>query len=155
MKALIQRVTSGRVSTSGKIISEVGKGYVILLGVKDGDSVKEVELLAEKTVNLRIMSDETDKMNISIKDVNGEIMVISQFTLHADTTSGRRPSFIRAAKPDVAEKLYLYYIKRVKELGIKKVVTGIFGAYMKVEMINDGPVTIMLDSEDFRIGKTI
>jgi D-tyrosyl-tRNA(Tyr) deacylase len=96
------------------------------------------------------MSDENDKMNLSIKDADGEILVVSQFTLYADTTGGRRPSFIRAAKPELAEKLYLYFIDKLKQLGVKNVQTGEFGAYMSVEIINDGPVTIMLDTEELK-----
>ncbi|MBI4991445.1 D-tyrosyl-tRNA(Tyr) deacylase [Candidatus Gottesmanbacteria bacterium] len=148
MKALLQRVLTGKVSISGKVIGEIGKGYVILLGVKTGDSEKEADLMASKIVNLRIMSDENDKMNKSILDVAGEILVVSQFTLYADTTGGRRPSFIKAAKPDVADHLYQYFVDKLKKLGVKNVQTGEFGAYMSVEIVNDGPVTIMLDSEE-------
>lgn len=150
MKALIQRVTSGKVSINNKSVGEIGKGYVILLGVKEGDSEKEADLLAGKIVNLRVMSDENDKMNKSILDVSGEILVVSQFTLYADTNSGRRPSFLTAAKPDVAERLYSYFISQLKILGVKNVQTGQFGAYMYVELVNDGPVTIMLDTQDFK-----
>lgn len=148
MKALIQRVTAGKVRINDKVIGSIEKGYVILLGIKEGDSEKEADLLAEKIINLRVMSDENDKMNLSIKDADGEILVVSQFTLYADTTGGRRPSFIRAAKPELAEKLYLYFIDKLKQLGVKNVQTGEFGAYMTVEIVNDGPVTIMLDSEE-------
>lgn len=150
MKALIQRVTSGKVIIEGKTVGEISKGYVILLGVKEGDSVREADLLAEKTVNLRVMSDKEGKMNLSIKDIDGEILVVSQFTLYADTTGGRRPSFIKAAKPELANKLYLYFVDQLKKLGIKNVQTGEFGAYMTVEIINDGPVTIMLDTEELK-----
>lgn len=149
MKALIQRVTSGKVTIGEKVIGEIGLGYVILLGVKEGDSEKEADFLAEKIVNLRVMSDENEKMNKTILDVGGEILVVSQFTLYADTNSGRRPSFLTAAKPDIANKLYEYFIGRLKSLGVKSVQTGEFGAYMSVELINDGPVTIMLDTKDF------
>ena len=148
MKALIQRVTKSKVIIDRKVVGEIGKGYVILLGVKEGDSEKEADLIASKIINLRVMSDENDKMNLSIKDADGEILVVSQFTLYADTTGGRRPSFIRAAKPELAEKLYLYFIDKLKQLGVKNVQTGEFGAYMTVEIVNDGPVTIMLDSEE-------
>jgi len=123
MRALIQRVTSGEVIIKEKVVSQIGKGYVILLGIKEGDSEKEADLLAEKIVNLRVMSDENDKMNLSIKDVDGEILVISQFTLFADTTAGRRPSFIGAAKPELAKYLYEYYIDTLKSLGVKNVQT--------------------------------
>lgn len=149
MRALIQRVISGKVTIDKKVAGQIGKGYVILLGVKEGDGEKKAEILVEKTVNLRVMSDRAGKMNLSIKDVNGEVLVVSQFTLYADTRGGRRPSFIQAAKPEVANKLYLYFVEQLKKLGVKKVQTGEFGAYMTVEIINDGPVTIMLDTEEF------
>lgn len=148
MRVLIQRVTSGKVSIDGKLKASISKGYVILLGVKEGDSEKEAELLAEKTINLRVMSDGNGKMNLAIKDVEGAILVISQFTLYADTKGGRRPSFIKAAKPEIAQKLYFSFVDQLKKLGVKKVVTGEFGAYMSVEITNDGPVTIMLDTEE-------
>ena len=149
MRALLQRVSSGKVSLPAgrqgintKVVGEIGKGYVILLGVKEGD------LLAEKVVNLRVMSDKENKMNLAIKDVEGEILVVSQFTLYADLSAGRRPSFVHAAKPEVAKKLYEYFIAKLKSLGIKNVQTGEFGAYMEVVIVNDGPVTIMMDSEE-------
>lgn len=147
MKALVQRVSLGKVTIEGRTVGEIGKGYVILLGVKDGDSEKEADFLAEKIVNLRIMSDEEGKMNKSILDVKGEILVVSQFTLYADTSGGRRPSFIGAAKPDIAKHIYQYFVDKLKKLGVKNVQTGEFGAYMSVEIVNDGPVTIMLDSD--------
>ncbi|MBI2617680.1 D-tyrosyl-tRNA(Tyr) deacylase [Candidatus Gottesmanbacteria bacterium] len=146
MKALIQRVKSGKVSVAGKTIGEIGKGYVILLGVKDGDSEKEVFQLSQKVVTLRIMSDEAGKMNKSILDVGGEILIISQFTLYADTSGGRRPSFIAAAKPEVAHTLYVQFIDELKRLGVRNVQTGSFGAYMNVSIENDGPVTILVES---------
>ena len=149
MKALLQRVSEAKVLISGKIVGEINQGYVILLGVKEGDSEKDADLLAEKIVNLRVMSDENKKMNKSILDVAGEILVVSQFTLYADTNSGRRPSFLTAAKPEEANKLYEYFIGKLKLLGVKNVQTGVFGAYMSVELANDGPVTIMLEAEDF------
>ena len=147
MRALIQRVTKGSVSIDGKTISEIKNGFVILLGVYDGDTEKESKLLAEKTTNLRVMSDGNDKMNLSVMDVKGEVLVVSQFTLCADCSGGRRPSFVKAAKPEMAKKLYELYISELKRLGIVRVVTGEFGAYMKVEIINDGPVTILLDTD--------
>ena len=150
MKGLIQRVTNGKVSINGKVISQIGTGYVILLGVSEKDTEKEADLLAEKTVNLRIMSDEQDKMNRSILDIGGEILVVSQFTLLSDTTGGRRPSFIKAAKRDLANKLYLYFVDKLKNLGVTNVQTGEFGAYMSVEIINDGPVTILLDTQELK-----
>jgi D-tyrosyl-tRNA(Tyr) deacylase len=147
MRILLQRVTSGKVSIKEKIISQIGKGYVLLLGVKEGDSEKEAEILAEKIANLRVMSDKENKMNLSIKDAGGSILVVSQFTLYADLSAGRRPSFIKAAKPEIANKLYQYFIAKLKSLGIKDVQSGEFGSYMSVEIVNDGPVTILLDTE--------
>ncbi len=146
MKGLIQRVTNGKVSINGKVISQIGTGYIILLGVSEKDTEKEADLLAEKTVNLRIMSDEQGKMNKSILDLGGEILVVSQFTLLADVSTGRRPSFIKAAKRELANRLYQYFIDKLRKLGVENIQTGEFGAYMTVEIVNDGPVTIMLDT---------
>jgi len=146
MRALIQRVTHGSVTIDGKITSSIETGYVILLGVVEKDTEKESQVLAQKTVNLRIMSDDNDNMNLSILDVKGDILVVSQFTLCADCSAGRRPSFIKAAKPDIARLLYEHFISELKKLGAEKVVTGEFGAYMNVDISNDGPVTIMLDT---------
>lgn len=149
MKALIQRVTRGSVAIDGRVTAKIGKGYVVLLGVEEDDSERQADLLAEKTAYLRVMSDEHGKMNLSLLDINGEVLVVSQFTLCADTKGGRRPSFIKAAKPEIANRLYQQYVDKLRKLGIKNVQTGEFGAYMSVEIINDGPVTIMLDSRDF------
>ncbi len=129
-------------------MNEIGPGLNILLGVAINDSRIEADYLAEKIVNLRIMSDENDKMNKSILEVGSEILVVSQFTLLSDTSRGRRPSFITAAPPDLAKELYQYFVDKLKSLGVKKVVTGSFGEYMKVEIENDGPVTIMLDTKE-------
>ena len=148
MRALIQRVLSGKVTINQKMIGEIEKGYVILLGVREGDSEKEAMVLAEKTVNLRIMSDVNDKMNLSVEDKEGGILVVSQFTLYADCKGGRRPSFIKAAKPELAKNLYLHFVAQLRKLGVKNVQTGEFGAYMLLEIVNDGPVTIMLDSDE-------
>jgi len=145
MRALIQRVKRGKVSVGARVVAEIGQGMVILLGVKEGDTEKEADFLAEKVVNLRIMADSQGKMNLSIKDIGGEILVVSQFTLYGDTAGGRRPSFIKAAKPDLAKRLYQRFIEKLKEKGIK-VETGRFGEYMEVEIINDGPVTILLET---------
>lgn len=150
MRALIQRVISGKVFINNQLKSQIERGYVVLLGVKERDSEKETDFLAEKIVNLRVMSDDNDKMNLSIKDVDGEILVVSQFTLYADVTAGRRPSFIGAAKPDVANELYEHFVDKLKKLGVRNVQTGEFGAYMSVEIVNDGPVTIMLDTEELK-----
>ncbi|MBI4999224.1 D-tyrosyl-tRNA(Tyr) deacylase [Candidatus Gottesmanbacteria bacterium] len=149
MRALIQRVNKGKVTIGGKVVGEIGKGMVILLGVANKDTEKEADFLAEKVVNLRIMADSAGKMNLSIKDVDGEILVVSQFTLYGDASGGRRPSFIQAASPDLAKRLYERFIEKLGSFGIK-VATGRFGEYMELEIINDGPVTIMLDSKDLR-----
>ena len=146
MRVVIQRVSGGKVSINGAVKSQIGQGFVILLGVKEGDSEKEVQFLAEKIVNLRVMADESGKMNRSILEVNGEILAVSQFTLYADTSAGRRPSFIQAAKPEVSKPLYELFVSKLKRLGVKKVLTGEFGAYMQVEINNDGPVTIILEA---------
>ena len=149
MKVVLQRVREAQVTVSGQVIGSIGKGYVILLGVAEGDSEKEVDVLCDKVVKLRIFADENEKMNKSLLDVNGEVLLVSQFTLLADTSGGRRPSFIHAAKPDVAQKLYTHCMKKLKDSGVKKVAAGSFGAYMCVELVNDGPVTIVLDTDTF------
>lgn len=149
MRVLIQRVTSGKVTVKSEE-RKISAGYVILLGIADTDTEQESRLLAQKTVNLRVMADSEGKMNLSILQTKGDILVISQFTLYADLTAGRRPSFLESAKPEKAEKLYRKFIDNLKSLGVFKVENGEFGAYMKVELQNDGPVTIMIDSEDFR-----
>ena len=143
MKTVIQRVTRASVSVEGKIISEIGNGFLILLGIGKEDSAEIVKKSAEKIVKLRIMPDENDKMNKSILDVSGAILVVSQFTLLADTTGGNRPSFINAALPEKAKELYELFVSELKRLGVKKVETGKFGTYMEVLLVNDGPVTIV------------
>ena len=147
MIALIQRVSSGKVTVKNKLISEIAKGYVILLGIFEEDEDADVLKLVEKISSLRIMSDAQDKMNLSIVDVKGEILLVSQFTLVADLTSGRRPSFIKAKSPDMAKPLYELFIHKLKEKGIP-VKTGQFGTYMQVNIVNDGPVTIIADSKN-------
>lgn len=147
MKAVIQRVNRACVSIGGKKHSETGKGYLLLLGVEEGDSEKDAGYLLEKTANLRIFSNEEGKFDLSVKDVGGEILVVSQFTLCADTRKGRRPDFTAAAKPAEAERLYEFFVRGVKETGLTAR-TGVFGAEMEVELVNDGPVTIILDSRE-------
>lgn len=147
MKALIQRVSMARVEVDGSIVGEIGKGFLVLLGVAEGDSQSQADILAAKTSNLRIFEDDNEKMNLSVKDVDGEILVVSQFTLCADCKKGNRPSFVSSAKPDDARKLYEYYMKQLLENGVRDVKHGIFGADMKVELVNDGPVTIILDTD--------
>lgn len=145
MKAVIQRVRQASVTIEKKEIASIGTGFLVLLGIAKEDVEQDVKASVEKIVKLRIMQDEKDKMNLSIKDVDGEVLVVSQFTLLADTTGGNRPSFIHAAPPDQAKRLYELFVKELKRLGVKKVVTGEFGAYMQVTLVNDGPVTIVMD----------
>jgi D-tyrosyl-tRNA(Tyr) deacylase len=147
MRALLQRVSAGRVTVEGQIMGEIGAGYVILLGVTHADTTREVNKLAEKTIHLRVFSDDADKMNRSALDVGAEILVISQFTLYADARKGRRPSYTDAAPPEIAAPLVDAFAAQLRTAGIKKVATGVFGATMLVEIDNDGPVTIMLDTE--------
>ena len=144
MKAVLQRVSRGSVTVEGQIIAEIGKGLVILLGVEPDDTIKDAENLASKIAMLRIFEDDAGKMNLSCLDVKGEAIVVSQFTLLADTSRGRRPSFIGAAKPEIAEPLCDYFIKKLGELGIPTQ-SGKFGAHMLVSIENNGPVTILLD----------
>lgn len=147
MKAVIQRVTSASVSVEGEVVGSCGNGYMILLGAEKGDTEKEAQLLAQKTSNLRIFSDEEGKMNRSILDINGEVLAISQFTLLADVKKGNRPSFINALEPEKAKELYDYFCQCLLDLGVKKVDKGIFGADMQVSLVNDGPVTILYDTD--------
>ena len=150
MKAVIQRVTHASVKVDGETVGSCGQGFLILLGVMAGDDEKEADKLVNKTVNLRIFEDENGKMNLSSLDIGGEMLVVSQFTLCADCTHGRRPSFTPSAPPDEANRLYEYFVRRLKENGISHVDTGVFGADMKVELLNDGPVTIILDSSELK-----
>ncbi len=147
MKAVIQRVKSGSVSINGEEKKPIGKGLVILLGVAQDDDESDIAYLARKIVNMRIFSDENEKMNLSVMDIDGEILVISQFTLFASTKKGNRPYFDAAAKPDKAIPLYEKFIETISEQIAKPVVTGEFGAKMLVEILNDGPVTLTLDSK--------
>ena len=144
MRALIQRVTSASVKVDEKIVGKIGKGFLIFLGVYEEDTEEKIEKLTKKIVNLRIFNDENDKMNLSIKEVKGEILLISQFTLCADTRKGNRPSFVSAKNPKDANVIYGKTIESIRNEGII-VEKGIFGADMKVELLNDGPVTILLD----------
>ncbi len=147
MKAVIQRVGFSNVKVDGETIGEIENGFMILLGVMEGDTESDADLIAKKTAAMRIFEDENGKMNLSLQDTNGSCLVISQFTLAADCKKGNRPSFINAAKPDEANRLYEYFMQKLKENGVNKVESGSFGADMKVTLLNDGPVTIILDSE--------
>lgn len=148
MRAILQRVQRGHVAVNGEIVGQVGAGYVILLGVTHSDGPDGVEKLAEKVVNLRVFEDDQGKMNLSALDTGAEMLVISQFTLYADTRKGRRPSFTNAAPPETAEPLVERFIAALRSLGIQKVASGLFGAHMLVHIENDGPVTIILDTEE-------
>lgn len=144
MRIVLQRVLSANVKVDGEILGEIKKGYVVFLGIGQEDTIADCDRLVQKIINLRIFSDENDKINLSLKDVDGELLIISQFTLYADCRKGNRPNFIQAGKPDMAEKLYNYFVEKCKEKG-QKVATGSFGADMKVELVNDGPFTIVLE----------
>ncbi|HRV95655.1 MAG TPA: D-aminoacyl-tRNA deacylase [Anaerolineae bacterium] len=146
MRAILQRVQQGHVTVNDQIVGQVGRGYVILLGITHDDGLPEVRKLAEKTAHLRVFEDEQGKMNRSVLDVGGEILVISQFTLYADAKKGRRPSFTQAAAPDQAEPLVAQFVEALHQLGVQKVESGVFGAHMLVHIENDGPVTIILDT---------
>ena len=145
MRLVIQRVLESSVSVDGKVVGSIGKGYMVLCGVEDGDTKDDLKYCIDKTVNLRIFEDDAGKMNRSILDVGGEILAVSQFTLHGDARHGRRPSFITAARPELAVPMYEAYCKGLRDAGIH-VETGIFQADMKVSLVNDGPVTMLLDS---------
>lgn len=150
MKAVLQRVKYSSVTIDGKKKSEIGQGFLILLGVVNGDTSEDADRLIRKIPVLRVFEDEKGKMNLSCLDIDGEMLVVSQFTLCADCSHGRRPSFTDSAPPQEADKLYQYVVKGLKDAGVKSVQTGEFGADMKVELLNDGPVTIILDSKELR-----
>lgn len=146
MRTVVQRVSSASVTVNGNVIGKINKGFLVLLGIKSTDTKQDVDYMVKKVINLRIFRDENDKMNLSLKDVNGELLIVSQFTLYGDASGGNRPSFIEAAKPDIAIPLYEYFISECKKQ-INVVQTGEFGADMKVELLNDGPVTIIMESK--------
>lgn len=149
MRAVVQRVINADLSVDGKLISKIGKGFIVFWGVGNGDKEEDAEKLVNKISKLRIFEDNNGKMNLSIKEVNGEILLVSQFTLYADCRHGNRPSFITAEKPDRANNLYLKAKELFQNEGIT-IKTGIFGADMKINVLNDGPVTIILDSSDLK-----
>ncbi|MGN1330189.1 MAG: D-aminoacyl-tRNA deacylase [Clostridia bacterium] len=144
MKLVIQRVNNASVTVDKKITGKIEKGFLVLLGVTHSDTKETADYLVKKLCNLRVFMDENEKMNLSIKDIDGELLVVSQFTLYADCQKGNRPSFVNSAKPDIANELYEYFVEKCKS-EVKNVQTGIFGAHMKVELLNDGPVTIILE----------
>ncbi len=150
MKAVIQRVTSASVTVDGALISSIDGGLLILLGVAEGDTERDAEVLADKIANLRIFSDSEGKMNLSLLTTGGAALVVSQFTLCANCSHGRRPDFFAAAKPDTANTLYEYFCKRINMAGVSTVEKGVFGADMKVGLLNDGPVTIIIDSGELK-----
>ncbi len=150
MKAILQRVTFAEVKVDEKTVGKIDNGFLILLGVAEGDTEKEADALSAKVATLRVFTDENDKMNLSLADIDGEVLVISNFTLYADCSHGRRPNFMKAAKPDIAEPLYEYFCKKMSDNGVRKVEKGIFGADMKVSLLNDGPVTIDIDTRDLK-----
>ncbi|MCD7774708.1 MAG: D-tyrosyl-tRNA(Tyr) deacylase [Clostridiales bacterium] len=152
MRAVIQRVTSSSVRVDGETVGSIGQGYLVLLGVVDGDTKAEAELMANKTSALRIFRDENDKMNKSVLDIDGEILVVSQFTLCADVKKGNRPSFSASAPPNMANELYEYYMKCLVNNGVRRVEHGSFGAHMDVSIENDGPVTILFDTDIWKHG---
>jgi D-tyrosyl-tRNA(Tyr) deacylase len=148
MKAVIQRVSRASVTISNKIKSEIGVGLLILVGIEEADNDTDIEWLSSKIVNLRIFNDTNEVMNLSVLDIGGNILAISQFTLHAKTKKGNRPSYMRAAQPDIAIPLYNRFVMRLSHLMGKEVNTGEFGAMMQVESVNDGPVTIIIDTKE-------
>lgn len=148
MKIVLQRVSSASVTIEKKIVAEIQKGLVILIGIETADLQEDIDWLVGKITKIRIFEDESQVMNLSVKDIDGEIIVVSQFTLHAATKKGNRPSYIKAAKPDVAVPLYESFVQQLEKELAKKIQMGIFGADMKVSLVNDGPVTIIIDSKN-------
>ena len=149
MRALVQRVSHASVTIDGAVHGQIGQGFLVLLGITDGDTVEDAVYLADKTVKLRVFTDENDKMNLSCADVGGGLLVVSQFTLYGDCRKGKRPNFMRAARPETAIPLYERFLERCRASGLP-VETGEFGADMKVSLVNDGPVTIWMDTAEMR-----
>ena len=149
MRVVLQLTSLCKVDIDGRTTADIDKGFLLLLGVKNGDTENDAIKLANKISGLRIFNDENDKMNLSLADVGGKVVVVSNFTLYADCSHGRRPSFIGAARPEVSEPLYEFFCEKLREKGVE-VQTGVFGADMKVSLLNDGPVTLVIDSEDLK-----
>ena len=148
MKAVVQRVKQASVTVEGEVVGSIGKGLLVLLGVAEADSTADADKLAEKILNIRLMDDDEGRMNLSVMDISAEMLVVSQFTLLADTRKGRRPSYIGAAAPDKANELYEYFVDKIRS-SLGRVETGRFRAMMDVQLVNDGPVTIILDTNEF------
>ena len=148
MKLVVQRVKNANVVVENKTIGEISKGFMVLLGVAPTDTKEIADFLVQKLIHLRVFEDKNQKMNLSIQDIDGELLIVSQFTLYANSNHGNRPSFTEAAKPDLANELYEYFVEQCKKENIKKVATGEFGADMQVSLQNDGPVTIILEKEN-------
>lgn len=150
MRVVLQRVSECSVTIENKVYSSIGRGFLLLLGVKDGDTENDAVKLARKISGLRIFTDENDKMNLSLAEIGGSVLVVSNFTLYANCSHGRRPSFIKAARPEISEPLYEFFCAQMRENGVEDVQTGEFGADMSVDLKNDGPVTLVIDSEDLK-----
>mgnify|MGYP000567713795 FL=1 len=148
MRTVIQRVTNASVTVEAKVVSEIQKGLLVFVGIEEADTQEDLDWLVTKITQLRIFNDENEVMNLSVQDIDGDVLVVSQFTLHAATKKGNRPSYIKAAKPDIAIPMYERFVKALESKLGKKVPTGIFGADMKVLLLNDGPVTILIDSKN-------
>ena len=148
MRVVIQKVTQASVSIENQIVASIDKGLLVLVGIEDGDTNEDIAWLSAKIVNLRVFDDDNGVMNLSVKEVEGEVLIVSQFTLHASTKKGNRPSYIKAARPEVAIPIYKAFIKQVESLLGKRVPTGQFGAMMQVSLCNDGPVTILIDTKN-------
>lgn len=148
MRAVIQKVTRASLSIDSEVYSQIGEGLMVLLGIEDADTKEDVEWLVDKIRKLRIFEDENGVMNLSVEDVKGEMMIVSQFTLHASTKKGNRPTYIRASKPEFSKPMYESFVARTREVFAGKVATGVFGADMKIELVNNGPTTIIIDTKN-------
>lgn len=148
MRAVIQKATRASLSIDSEVYSQIGEGLMVLLGIEDSDTNEDIEWLADKIRKLRIFEDENGVMNLSVEDVKGEMMIVSQFTLHASTKKGNRPTYIRASKPEFSKPMYESFVARTREVFAGKVATGVFGADMKIELVNNGPTTIIIDTKN-------